>query len=341
MHWAAARLRLGPRSLAETACAALAVVLACSIADRAEAQSSAQPLKETATAGALAALPARGLAAAIAEAGRIEVPTVDPRQPVTITATQASRWTEGSYDVWHLTGGVRIRQAGTEATAHEAVVWIEQEAEALADSGEGGDETPPPVRSMLVRMAGDVSVRSGTEEANATATTVRGPRWTGRFWLRDDPKFDFASIVPAAGTPPIYDAPADRVVPEIAPIDASAEEPIQQAQFSDCGAAPVPAVNTTVPARRLRAFPRSNAPLNIRWFPSPAGNEWVAVITSGVNLVVDGVDPARHSPTSTATPHRPATCRWNSTWRATSSSGRGSGSSRPSACSTTCRGPAV
>jgi secreted PhoX family phosphatase len=63
-----------------------------------------------ASAGALAALPARGLAAAIAEAGRIEVPSMNPAEPLAIKATQAARWSEGVYDVWHLTGGVRIAQ---------------------------------------------------------------------------------------------------------------------------------------------------------------------------------------------------------------------------------------
>jgi len=247
-----------------------------------------QPLNESATAGALAALPARGLAAAIAEAGRIEVPSVDAREPVTVTATQASRWTEGSYDVWHLTGGVRISQGGTEAAAHEAVVWIEQEPPTPPPTDEEDDRSPL-VRSMLVRMAGDVSVRS---DASADATTsIRGPRWTGRFWMQREPTLRFSSVVPAAGMPPIYEAPADRITAAMTPA-ADEEEPIQRTQFSEFGAAPVPTVNAAAPARRLRAFPRSSVPLNIRWFPSPAGNEWVAVITSGVNLVVDGVDPA-------------------------------------------------
>ena len=48
--------------------------------------------------GALAELPARGLAAAIAEAGHIEVPAVDPAERIEITATQAARWTEGEYE---------------------------------------------------------------------------------------------------------------------------------------------------------------------------------------------------------------------------------------------------
>jgi hypothetical protein len=33
-------------------------------------------------------------------------------------------------------------------------------------------------------------------------------------------------------------------------------------------------------------------PLAVKWYPSPSGNEWIAVINSGVNLVIDGVDPA-------------------------------------------------
>ena len=56
-------------------------------------------------------------AAAIAEASSIEVPAVDPSQQVKIRAAQASRWTEGSYDVWHLTGGVRVEQGPTVAEA--------------------------------------------------------------------------------------------------------------------------------------------------------------------------------------------------------------------------------
>jgi len=272
--------------------------------------STAQPLVETAVAGSLAALPARGLAAALAEAGRIEVPSVDPREPLTIRAGQAARWTEGSYDVWHLTGGVRIAQGTTEAQAHEAVVWIEQDS-GLPIAMQAGDDPDsaaiggPQVRSLLVRMAGDVNVRSQSGGAEVTTTgkasatesvptTLRGPRWAGRFWTLRDPTLDFTSVVPAAGTPPIYDAPAEGI-PSAADgdlVDSEDENPIQQAQFSEFNAATAPQVARAAPARRLRAFPRSSTPLAVRWFPSPSGGEWIAVITSGVNLVVDGVDPA-------------------------------------------------
>ena len=102
----------------------------------ATAVAAAEPPPPTAPAGSLAELPVRGLAAAIAEAGRIEVPAANPRELLSIEATQASRWTEGSYDVWHLTGGVTIRQGQTEAEANEAVVWIEQPPPVLVTSDE-------------------------------------------------------------------------------------------------------------------------------------------------------------------------------------------------------------
>ncbi|MFM8734334.1 MAG: hypothetical protein ACKOC8_03975 [Pirellulales bacterium] len=246
-----------------------------------------------ASAGALAALPARGLASAIAEAGRIEVPAADPSEPLVVRATQAARWTEGSYDVWHLTGGATITQGSTEAKAHEAVVWIERAAdEATAEAGE------PRVRGVLVRMVGDVTVTSRTSGEGQSAA-VHGPRWAGRFWTLRDPTLDFASVVSTAGTPPVYEGEEEPVAGT--PVAAAAEgvrpasfeeQPVQQAQFSEFGGPAAPAVAASAPARRLRAFPRSSVPLAIKWLPSPSGNEWIAVITSGVNLVVDGVDPA-------------------------------------------------
>ncbi|MEX0688426.1 MAG: hypothetical protein WD072_07155 [Pirellulales bacterium] len=231
-----------------------------------------------ASTGALAELPARGLAAAIAEAGHVEVPAVDPAERIEITATQAARWTEGEYEVWHLTGGVMIRQGGTTAQAHEAVAWIER-------AGDDESLAEPRVRSMLVRMAGNVRVTARAGEA-AGESNVRGPRWTGRFWYLRDPVLDFASVVPSTGAPPLYEAPAAGAVV------AGDESPIRQTQFSEFGAPAAPAVAAAAPGRRLRAFPRSSVPLNVKWFPSGSGTEWIAVINSGVNLVVDGVDPA-------------------------------------------------
>ena len=211
----------------------------------------------------------------------MEVPAVDPAEAITIEATQAARWTEGAYDVWHLTGGVTIVQGSTKATAHEAVVWIEQAAfdESAAE---------PRVRGMLVRIAGNVRVKSAAADSDATSK-MRGPDWAGRFWFLREPVLDFASVVPTAGPPPRYEAPASAADK---PLPADEDRPIRQAQFAEFGGAAVPQVDPAAAARRLRAFPRSSVPLNVKWYPSPSGTEWIAVITSGVNLVIDGVDPA-------------------------------------------------
>ena len=235
----------------------LASVWQCAAISGRAADSALPP---EASAGALAELPALGLAAAIAEAGRVEVPAVDPAEAITIEATQAARWTEGAYDVWHLTGGVTIVQGSTKATAHEAVVWIEQAAfdESAAE---------PRVRGMLVRMAGNVRVKSAAADSDATSK-MRGPDWAGRFWFLREPVLDFASVVPTAGPPPRYEAPASAADK---PLPADEDRPIRQAQFAEFGGAAVPQVDPAAAARRLRAFPRSSVPLNVKWYPSPSG----------------------------------------------------------------------
>jgi hypothetical protein len=176
----------------------IALVIAWCIGGAARSAPPPDPVVPGASAGALAGVPARGLAATIAEAGKIEVPAVDPRQPLALRATQATRWTEGSYDVWHLTGGVTITQGATDARAHEAVVWIDRDVDDVS--------TP---RSVLVRMAGDVRVRTN----DASAAVVRGPSWAGRFWTLAEPTLDFASVTGGPSAPPVYDGPVAAVTP--------------------------------------------------------------------------------------------------------------------------------
>ena len=273
------------------------------------------PPPPSSPAGVLASLPTRGLASAIAEAGQIEVPAVDPAAPLSIRAGQASRWTEGSYDVWHLTGGATIAQGATTASAHEAVIWIEQQPSNTTDLVDASAASPP-VRSVLVRMAGNVEVEAGERSTAA----IRGPSWAGRFWTFRDPQLDFASVVPPPSSPVQYQgATAGQAFagdPEQQPGSSAGDGTIQltsgelpldevellpptgesgsidQAQFTEFAPSASPQAATVTAARRLRAFPRSSMPLNVRWYPSPGGGEWVAVITSGVNLVIDGVDPA-------------------------------------------------
>ena len=260
----------------------------------------AQPPAATDTTGVLAGLPARGLVAAIAEAGQIEVPATNPQELLSIAATQASRWTEGSYDVWHLTGGVEIYQGLTSVESREAVIWIEQQP-VHEETSEG--IASPPIRTVLVRMAGNVVVQASlsSESDSAQAATIHSDRWSGRFGIIRDPKLEFKSVVSPGIKPAIYEAPAHASTTSPSSVElASAEEeiesgvePAQFAEFGEAnGGAIIPSNQPIVAGRRLRAFPRSSMPLAVQWFPSPSGPEWVAVITSGINLVIDGVDPA-------------------------------------------------
>ncbi len=41
--------------------------------------------------------------------------------------------------------------------------------------------------------------------------------------------------------------------------------------------------------RRIRLFPRSNVPVQAEWFVDPITNQGIALIDSGVNLIVDGL----------------------------------------------------
>ena len=112
----------------------------------------------------LADLPARGLVAAIAEAGQIEVPATNPSETLGISATQASRWTEGLLRCLASNRWCEIHQGLTTVESHEAVIWIEQQP-VHEEMSEGN--ASPPVRTVLVRMAGNVVVQSFSESDNA------------------------------------------------------------------------------------------------------------------------------------------------------------------------------
>jgi hypothetical protein len=60
-----------------------------------------------------------------ASADDIQVAASTTHQPITIAADSCTRWREGVYDVWHLTGNVYLNQGLTYARGPEAVLWID------------------------------------------------------------------------------------------------------------------------------------------------------------------------------------------------------------------------
>ena len=97
---------------------------------------------------------------------------------------------------------------------------------------------------------------------------------------------------------------------------AVAGEPVPAGIARHCrpGAGAGPGGACWPPARRIRVFPRSDVPVQAQWFPDPASNQWIAVIDSGVNVIVDGVERRRRHDRHLDRPagdldHRPAGAR--------------------------------
>ncbi|MDZ7616568.1 MAG: organic solvent tolerance protein OstA [Patescibacteria group bacterium] len=74
-------------------------------------------------------------------------------------------------------------------------------------------------------------------------------------------------------------------------------EPRAHSQLGEPAAAGVQAAQPRVVVeplpggtRRIRMFPRGDVPVQAQWFPEPVTQQWIAVVDSGVNLIVDGLD---------------------------------------------------
>jgi len=210
---------------------------------------------------------------------QIELPASDPHERIVITADSGNRWQQGAYEVWLLRGNCLISQGLTYTRSQDAVLWIEQ--------GTAAGDHPNKIIAYLeggvtvdYQQGGDGVVKSpGALTARMTDKTYLGR---------------FASVAPVTMRVPNVGA-EPLTKPDVWNRAVAAREPgaapavIQRTQFAEperiSGSQPPP-----LGARRIRAFPRSDVRVQAQWFPNPANNEWIAVITSGVNLIVDGIE---------------------------------------------------
>ncbi len=72
-------------------------------------------------------------------------------------------------------------------------------------------------------------------------------------------------------TPPLGPQPGANVAPYSLPAPGATSAPFQPM------------------LRRIRAFSRSNVDARVVWFPDPTGQQWTAVIDSGVTVIIDGL----------------------------------------------------
>ena len=230
----------------------------------------------------------------------VALPATDAAQPILFGADDATRWTKGSYDVWILRGRCYVQQGGTAAEAQQAVLWVKR-----------GLEFDHERNTVLAYLEGDVRIVDGRAEQ---PYEVRDRAWYG----------EFTSTLPLATRVPVPREGQPAMLPQVftnavAHRDALLKSPaVQPAQFISPpgsaelapgstplvrtspgssmppmlvpGATPQPAVAAAPQGRRLRAFSRSSVKVQVKWIPSPNAQEWVGLISPGVNLIIDGLD---------------------------------------------------
>lgn len=213
---------------------------------------------------ALAAL----LTAASSAQAQVELPEINNGAPVAVAAESGNHWIEGSYEVWVLRGNCRVRQGDVEARGQEAVLWITQ-----VDT----DKLIP--RKVIAYLEGNVVVEMPRD---GSRVRLADTQWLGRFTTRRGVEVH-AGVV--GGEPKPMPSIHSRATAERDP-QSSAIRPTQYAAPLMAGpAAPAPPPG----ARRVRALPRGDTIPDAQWFPDPASNQWIAVIDSGVTLIVDGL----------------------------------------------------
>jgi len=236
---------------------------------------------------------------------------------ITVRAGQANWWQEGEYQVWVLRGECQVAQANLTARSEEAVVWVKRP-----------DAWNNHVGFVLAYLEGDVTVESryagsAHRPPNRSPDAVRANRWFGRFFTSTEIHVHAPSTAfEPAVKPAIYERGRQTH-------EAEGRGVVQQAQYSPRlpgwvpptpptppggpwsppVAAPWPSPGASVPSfpaspyealppplpddaaamRRIAIRSRSNVRMQGKVFPSPDGSETVAVITSGVNVVVSGI----------------------------------------------------
>jgi len=199
-----------------------------------------------------------------------ELPQVDPSEAIQVSASSAHTWREGSYEVWLLAGDVVIRQGEFTSQSRQGVLWIDRSS---------SDHVR--YEKTIAYLEGEVVLedRSGSSPWRVTEGSH-----LARFYSTEPIQVGVAAPQgEPLEKPPLY----QRAVKRLA---AGRQSTVQPAQFETVQPAAPNEQPLPAGARRIRAFPRSDAPIQARWFSNPAANEWVAVIDSGVNIIVDGLE---------------------------------------------------
>jgi len=203
---------------------------------------------------------------------QVQLPEPDLAEPVIVSAELGASWQQGVYEVWILRGNCRIRQGSDTAASHEAVLWIDR-----ADTVEKGRG------KLIAYLEGNVSIDFRRPHARSRLVDKT---WLGRFYTDTaiEVKAEQVTAVPEP-LPAVYERAAARR-------REVSDGRVHTAQFQEPEVLAVPAPDGVVPppgTRRIRVFSRSSVRANLVWERDPATNQWIGIVTSGVNIIVDGL----------------------------------------------------
>lgn len=202
----------------------------------------------------------------------IQLPQLNPGDPIAIRADAAQHWMQGTAEIWILNGRCEIRQGQAVAQSRDAVVWIYRK--------ESHERQP---HGVLAYLEGAVNVDLPPAPGDKTGRTqLTDQRWVGRFQTRSSVDVRVENVT---GEPNPLPSILERA---LAARNPEPMGPVLQTQYIPPTPAGQPAADATA-TRRLRAFARGDAPLKFEWIPDPSKSQWVAVIDGGVNVLVDGL----------------------------------------------------
>lgn len=224
-----------------------------------------------------------GLAMAVWSASHAEVflPRPADNPAIAIAAQSATKWREGAYEVWHLSGGCSFAQGANTVEAGEAIVWIEPPAADAANA-------PHKVIIYAEPRSGS-SVRLSHKDSTGKPALQTAPQWFGRWLSRPGVAWQIARQSPAPAAAPVIHTRATARLQSVEVPTLHTDPQIELAQFEQFVPPPARTVPDPLGVRRIRVAPRSDVGAQITSQVLASG-ESATTVSGGVQIIIEGLN---------------------------------------------------